>query len=86
MKPLQWVNIISSVLATAFLALVFHGAYQWYFRKPVPVVQNTYQNYTIAGNMTQENKPEVKTKDKKWGIGGNVNSDKTVGVSLTYFP
>ena len=69
---MKWVNVISACLAAAFLALVFYGAHQWYFRKPMPVVQNTYQNYTIAGNMTQENKEEaVKQSKVLTGIYGN---------------
>lgn len=87
---MKWVNAVSAALATIFVALICYGAYNWYFRKPQPVIQNTYQNTTVmpGANQTIENykQEELKQKLNAITVGVNPNDVKDwfVGYSRSF--
>lgn len=50
---MSWFRIIGAVSTTILIAVILYGGYQYYFTKPIPIVNN----YTVAAganlNQTQ---------------------------------
>ena len=74
LPTINWLRVISAVLSVIFISIIFYGAYQFYFNKPEPIINNHYvampnSNQTI----TQPNR-EFKQKNKF--IGGGYTSKK----------
>ena len=71
-----------SALGGLLIAFVLYGSYQYYFKKPTPIVNNTTVQPGANLNVTQS--PKVNERGHLYtGIyGGHVGSGLEVGVAL----
>jgi hypothetical protein len=50
------------------------------------IVYNIFTRPTTKVNVGKGGKATIiQNKSKNWGVGGNIQSDKTIGVSVMYF-
>lgn len=64
MNNVNWLKIVGAVSSAVLLSLVLYGSYQYYFSKPIPVINNnTFQ----AGS-----NPKIEQGKQKEGIGAQI--------------
>lgn len=74
---IDWLKIAGTVAIAVVVSVVLFGAYQYYFKKPVPVINN----YTVQSGGTITQNPEK--KGGHWAVGGIVGKD-FYGGHITY--
>ena len=76
---IDWLKIIGTVAMVILVGLIGFGAYQYYFVKPIPVINN----YVVqpGGNITQNQQQKVKVN--RFAIGIFATNDKTFGVHFS---
>jgi hypothetical protein len=74
---INWYRVITSLVAFIFIGLILWGAYQFYFNKPEPIVNNHYiampnSNQTVNQPVNKKNNngrllTGVYGNNKEWG-------------------
>jgi hypothetical protein len=73
LKQIDWLKIIGTIAIICLVGIILYGAYSYYFKKPIPVVNN----YTAP--VTQNT---YQIKNKQHLITGIYGNKDTIGISV----
>jgi hypothetical protein len=77
-----WFKSITLFLSAMLLGLIINGAYQFYFKKPTPIVNNTTLQPGATLNVKQA-EPEQSTGRLYTGVyGGRSGGGNEIGIEV----